>query len=377
MAIKKRDFMFSSAGMLLQIRAPAKITQEIAIAIPGLSFVFVIASLARFLQSQIPGPTLNRAISDILIAVLIGLAVSNTLRLPLRAQPGITFAIHHLLRLGIIFLGLRLNLQDVIATGLSSLLLIILCITLALTLAFTAGRLFKVPIRLTTLIGVGTAICGNSAIVATAPTIDAKEDEVGFAVATITLFGLLAVIFYPLIGQLLHLTDRVFGIWSGTAVNDTSQVVAAASAYSPAALNIATVVKLTRNTLMAPIIVLIGLVYQRMGEKTRATKFNADKVVPLFVLGFLAMSLMRTIGVAAGFLPQNAAQPGNLIASAAFLNSLDEVSKFLILMALAGIGLGTNVSSIRTIGLKPFAVGLCVASILAVVSLSLIVRLGL
>lgn len=354
-----------------------KITQEIAIAIPGLSLVLVIAFLARFLQSQIPGPTLNRAISDILIAVLIGLVVSNTLRLSLRAQPGITFAIHRLLRLGIIFLGLRLSLQDVIATGLSSLLLIILCITLALTLAFTAGRLFKVPIRLTTLIGVGTAICGNSAIVATAPTIDAKEDEVGFAVATITLFGLLAVIFYPLIGQWLHLTDRVFGIWSGTAVNDTSQVVAAASAYSPAALNIATVVKLTRNTLMAPIIVLIGLVYQRMGEKTRATKFNADKVVPLFVLGFLAMSLMRTIGVAAGFFPQNAAQPGNLIASAAFLNSLDEVSKFLILMALAGIGLGTNVSSIRTIGLKPFVVGLCVASILAVVSLSLIVRLGL
>jgi hypothetical protein len=191
-----------------------KITQEIAIAIPGLSLVLVIAFLARFLQSQIPGPTLNRAISDILIAVLIGLAVSNTLRLPLRAQPGITFAIHRLLRLGIIFLGLRLSLQDVIATGLSSLLLIILCITLALTLAFTAGRLFKVPIRLTTLIGVGTAICGNSAIVATAPTIDAKEDEVGFAVATITLFGLLAVIFYPLIGQWLHLTDRVFGIWS-------------------------------------------------------------------------------------------------------------------------------------------------------------------
>ena len=354
-----------------------KIARETPIAVPGLLLVLVVALLARFLQSQIPGPTLNRAISEILVAVLIGLVVRNTLRLPARTQPGITFAIHHLLRLGIILLGLRLSLQDVIATGLSSLFLIILCIAFALALAFSAGRLLKIPIRLATLIGVGTAICGNSAIVATAPTIEAKEDEVGFAVATITLFGLLAVIFYPLIGQSLHLTDRVFGIWSGTAVNDTSQVVATASAYSPAALNIATVVKLTRNTLMAPIIVLIGLVYQRMGEKTQATKFTLGKVVPLFVLGFLAMSLVRTLGVAAGFFPQNVAQPGNLIANAAFLNSLDEVSKFLILMALAGIGLGTNVSSLRTIGLKPFVAGLCVASVLAVVSLILIVRLGL
>ena len=354
-----------------------KIAREIPPAIPGLILVLVVAIVARFLQSLIPGPTLNKAISEILIAVLIGLLTRNIFGLIANMQAGITFSLHRLLRLGIILLGLRLSLQDVIAIGLSSLILIIVCITLALTLALGAGRLFKIPIRLATLIGVGTAICGNSAIVATAPTIEAKEDEVGFAVATITLFGLIAVAFYPMIGQALHLTDKVFGIWAGTAVNDTSQVVATAAAYSQSALNIATIVKLTRNTLIAPIIVIIGLIYQRMGEQTKATKLTLGKLVPWFVLGFLAMSLLRTLGVAVGVLPQNVDQPGSLIASAATLKFIDDASKFFILMALAAIGLGTNVSNLRAIGIKPFVVGLCVATVLAVTSLSLILFLGL
>jgi uncharacterized integral membrane protein (TIGR00698 family) len=255
--------------------------------------------------------------------------------------------------------------------------LIVACITLALALAFGAGRVFKIPVRLATLIGVGTAICGNSAIVATAPTIEAKEDEVGFAVATITLFGLLAVIFYPMIGQALHLTDKVFGVWAGTAVNDTSQVVATAAAYTQLALNAATIVKLTRNTLMAPIIVVIGLIYQRTGERTQATNMTLGKLVPWFVLGFLAMSLLRTLGVVVGVLPQNVDQPGSLAASAAALKFADEASRFFILTALAAIGLGTNMSSLRAIGIKPFVVGLGVATVLAVTRLGLFVLLGL
>ena len=160
------------------------------------------------------------------------------------------------LRFGIILLGLRLSLQDVVATGLKALILVSICITVALILAYYAGRLFKVPPRLAALIGVGTAICGNTAIVATAPVLDANEEEVSFAVATITLFGLLAVLIYPIIGHALGLSDRFFGLWAGTAVNDTSQVVAVGAIFSEAALNVATIVKLTRNTLMAPLIVL-------------------------------------------------------------------------------------------------------------------------
>lgn len=353
-----------------------KLVREIPPALPGLLLVLAVAVAARFSQGLIPG-TLKQIISEILIAVLIGLLVRNGLGFPSRAKEGVTFSLHRLLRLGIILLGLRLGFQDVIGTGMSALILIVVCIALALTLAIGAGRLFKIPARLAILIGVGTAICGNSAIVATAPVVDAKEDELGFAVATITLFGLIAVIFYPVIGQAMHLADRVFGIWSGIAVNDTSQVVATATAYSQAALNVATVVKLTRNTLMAPAIVLIGLVYQRMGEKALATKFTLGKIVPWFVLGFLAMSIVRTFGVASGVFPQNLDQPGTLIVAAAVLRLTDETSRFLILMALSAIGLGTDVKDLRTIGFKPFIVGLSVAGILAVFSLTVILLFDL
>jgi uncharacterized integral membrane protein (TIGR00698 family) len=355
-----------------------KIGQELRPAWIGLNLVIGAALLARFFHNSILDPTINKTISEILIAVFLGLYVRNVIGVEPRFVSGIKFAIQRILRLGIILLGLRLSLQDVAATGVTALVLVAICITLALGLAYAAGRIFKVPWRLAALIGVGTAICGNSAIVATAPVIEAKDEEVSFAVATITLFGLIAVIVFPLIGHLAGLSDRVFGLWAGTAVNDTSQVVAVGAAYSSVALNFATVVKLTRNTLMAPLIVLFGIVYQRgqnrhMNAKTaEASRLNFSKLVPGFVVGFLIMSLVRTFGVALGFFPSNVAQPGSLVFAANFLIAADEIAKFAILMALAGVGLNTDLSSLRKIGLKPLIVGTCVAIILAVISLSLI-----
>ncbi len=350
---------------------------NLAAATPGMLLVFAVAIAARWIQSLIPGPTLNKAVSEILVAVLIGLLVRNLIGLAPNGQIAISFSSHHLLRLGIILLGLRLSLQDVIATGLSSFLLVLGCVTLALALSLIAGRIFRIQIGLALLIGVGTAICGNSAIIATAPTIKAKDDEVSFAVSTITLFGLVAVILYPMIGQALHLSDQVFGVWAGTAVNDTSQVVATAAAYTQSALNIATVVKLTRNTLMAPILVAIGLIYQRQAEQSETAKMTLSKTVPWFVLGFLGLSLVRTLGIAMGLLPQNVDQAGSWGGGAALLRWSDEAAKFLILMALSAIGLGTNVARLRAIGVKPFVVGLCVAGTLAAFSLTVILATGM
>ena len=360
-----------------------KIGLEIGPAFPGLNLVIGVAIAARFLQGLLPGPTLNKAVSEVLVAVILGLYIRNTLGMSPRFEPGVKFSLQRMLRLGIILLGLRLSLQDVAATGVTALVLVAVCITIALLMAYGAGRLFKIPARLAALIGVGTAICGNSAIVATAPVIEAKEDDVSFAVATITLFGLIAVIFYPIIGHVIGLSDRVFGLWSGTAVNDTSQVVATGAAYSSAALNVATIVKLTRNTLMAPLIVLIGLVYSRAsqrqltGKAAQAAHLTLGKLVAWFVLGFLALSLVRTGGVAAGVLPQNVDKPGALQSAAVMLKFADEMARFCILMALAGVGLGTNLQSMRKTGFKPFVVGLCVAAGLAVVSLGLILFAGL
>jgi len=365
--------------MIAFINEWKKIGQEFGPAFPGLNLVFAVALIARYLQSLIPGPTLNKAISEILIAVILGVYIRNLFGVSARFEPGIKFALHRLLRLGIILLGLRLSLQDVAAIGVSALLLVVVCITIALALAYLAGRVFHLPPRLAVLIGVGTAICGNSAIVATAPVIDAKDDEVSFAVATITLFGLLAVIFYPIIGRVFAMSDHLFGMWAGTAVNDTSQVVAVGAAFSPAALNIATVVKLTRNTLMAPLIVLAGLLFQRSQGAADRSKpsLPLSRLVPWFVLGFLALSIVRTVGVAAGVMPQSTDNPGELQTAALALRLFDEAAKFFILVALAAVGLGTDIQSIRRIGFKPFAVGLCVAAVLAVTSLTLIIVFGL
>lgn len=355
-----------------------KIGQDLGPAWIGLHLVTGVSIISRFFHGLISDPTLNKAISEILVAVLLGLYLRNWIGLSARSEAGVKFAIQRILRLGIILLGLRLSLQDVAATGLKALVLVVICITIALTLSYLAGRIFHVPTRLAMLIGVGTAICGNSAIVATAPVIEAKEEEVSFAVATITLFGLLAVLFYPLIGHLLGLSDRAFGLWAGTAVNDTSQVVAVGAAYSELALNFATIVKLTRNTLMAPLIVLFGLFYtqglnKKMSDKAaNASRLTLGKLVPGFVLGFLLMSLIRTAGVAIGILPQNVSQPGNLVFAANLLKWLDEAAKFAILIALAGVGLNTNLPGLRRIGFKPLIVGTCVALVLAVFSLSLI-----
>lgn len=344
----------------------------------GLHMVFGVAVVSRFLHNSITNPLLNKTISEILIAVLLGLYLGNVFPLSRELRAGARFALQRLLRLGIILLGLRLSLQDVAATGLTALILVIVCISTALALAYLAGQILHVPPRLAALIGVGTAICGNTAIIATAPVIDADEEEMGFAVATITLFGLLAVLAFPIIGHAIGLTERAFGLWSGTAVNDTSQVVAVSAIYGDSALDVATIVKLTRNTLMVPLIILFGLIYSRGLRKKmsptaeRATRLDWKSIVPGFVLGFLAMALLRTLGVAAGLLPQSVANPAELETAAAMLKSVDEISKFLILMALTGVGLNTNLPSLRRLGLKPLLAGTFVAILLALASLALI-----
>lgn len=353
-----------------------KFVQEIPPAIPGLLLVLPVALAARFFQSLIPGSTLNKAISEILIAMLIGLLIRNTIYLPASVDAGAKFAMTRVLRLGIILLGLRLSLQDVAATGSAAIVLILVCISFALGFAFIIGRALNIPRRLTALIGIGTAICGNSAIIATAPLIEAKEEEVSFAVAMITLFGLIAVIVYPIVGHAFAFADSVFGLWAGVAVNDTSQVVATATAYSSRALDVATVVKLTRNVLLGPVMIMMGVVYARATHHA-TQKISMRPVIPWFVIAFVGMSLLRTLGIAAGIFPQGVDAPGDLATSAAWLKFADDASKFAILCALAGIGLSTNVATLRRTGWRPFALALSVALALAVVSLSIITLAGL
>ncbi len=317
--------------------------------VPGILAAVAVAAVARLGASFLPP-----ALSEVLVAVLLGIVVANSGLLPASVTPGLRLAVHRILRLGIILLGARLSLGDVAQIGAGALGLVALTMTVGFAVALAGGRAARLPRRLALLIGVGTAVCGNSAIVATAPVIDAEEREVTFAVATITLFGTLAVFAYPLVGHALGLSSALFGVWSGVAVNDTSQVVAASAAYSPEARDIATVVKLVRNTLMAPLIVLIAWWWGRYarveGERVRSSALRA---FPLFVLGFLFMALLRTAGVI----------------DRALAAQIDQAATACILVALAGVGLSTKLGHMRAIGPRPFYVGFAAAVIMAVLSL--------
>ena len=339
--------------------------------LPGLLLAVAVALTARFLHALLPH-AVGTALGEVIVAVLLGLAIGNFARLPGVTGPGIRFSFHTVLRTAIVLLGATFSFAQVVAIGGKALLMIVALMLLALAVAHALGRAAGTPGRLATLIGVGTAVCGNSAIVATAPVIGARDEEVSFAIATNTLFGTLAVFLYPFIGHALGMSDAAFGTWAGTAVNDTSQVVAAGFAYSEAAGKVATAVKLTRNALMGGVIVAMGLAYGRAAAGAGAVGADAGpgawkkrlkQSLPLFVVGFLLLALLNTLGVVRAL--SNAT--GQDIPKA-----LQFVVRFLILVALSGVGLSTRFEAMRKTGMRPFYVGLATAAATASASLLII-----
>lgn len=339
--------------------------------IPGLVLTVACAIAARLLHGFLPSKA-GAVVGEVVVAVLLGLVIGNAVALPELLAPGIRFSFHSLLRAAIVVLGAQFSFAQVLAIGGKAVLMIVILMSLALLVAHTLGRLFGVPGRLATLIGVGTAVCGNTAITATAPVIRAQDEEVSFAVATNTLFGTAAVFLYPLLGHWIGLSSAAFGTWAGTAVNDTSQVVATGFAYSDAAGRVATAVKLTRNALMGPVIVGIGLWYGRGGDgagnaRRISLASRMRQSIPVFVLGFLLVALLNTLGAIAWL--------GSL-AHRDLPHDLQDLSRFLILVALAGVGLSTKLSAMRKIGATPFLVGFATAATTALASYFLIRWLG-
>lgn len=341
--------------------------------VPGLILAVAVAVTARFIHGQLPHD-LATAVGEVIIAVLLGLTIGNAARLPAVTVPGIRFSFHTILRTAIVLLGATFSFAQVVAIGGKALVMVVALMLLALAVAHALGRLAGAPPRLATLIGVGTAVCGNSAIVGTAPVIGAHDDEVSFAIATNTLFGTLAVFLYPFIGHALRMDDASFGTWAGTAVNDTSQVVAAGFAYSEAAGKVATAVKLTRNALMGGVIVAMGFAYARAVAAERGATAGSigwakrlKQSFPIFVVLFLALALANTLGLVRALSDATGQDLPKLC---------QLVARFLILVALAGVGLSTRFDAMRKTGLKPFYVGLATATATAAASLLLIHWLG-
>jgi uncharacterized integral membrane protein (TIGR00698 family) len=348
--------------------------------IPGVIVVGILAWFSIWLSKLIAVP-----ISPVMLAILLGLIIGSIITLPKSLKPGLTFAVKKVLRFGIILLGIRLTVFDVFRLGIYGVPIVVLCIIGALIITTQINKWLKLPERLGTLIAVGTSICGVSAIVATAPAIDAEEEESAYAVAVITIFGLLATIVYPYLAHLIFAGDAVkVGLFLGTSVHDTSQVVGSAKVYADVfsqtlALDVATVTKLVRNVFMALVIPFMAFYYARrmegQGEHT-GKKTSIVKLLPLFVLGFLTVAVLRSIGDAGVNAGGNAF---GLWTS----DSWNEIISFirgwagnLLVVALAGVGLSTNFRTFRGLGIKPFLVGLAAALAVGVVSFVAISLLG-
>jgi uncharacterized integral membrane protein (TIGR00698 family) len=334
--------------------------ESLAAATPGLLLVVILAAVAYAATLILPD-----VFGAVTLGLFLGIIVGNAR--PLAAvDAGARLARAWFLPLGILLLGARLSLSDIVSTGLGAIVVLAADIVLVLVVTLLLGRALGLSEKLSALIGVGTSICGNTAIAATAPVIKAPERDLSFAVATITLFGTAAVVVYPIVGHALGMSDTLFGHWVGAAVNDTSQVTATAFSYSIEAGETATIVKLTRNTLMVPVILVVGLWFARSDhreagpEERRSWLGSARKAVPPFLVGFLALALVNS----AGFIPAELA------------DVLTSLSQVLIVLALVGVGLSTSVSGLRQTGLAPFLMGLAVAVMLAVASLALFVAIG-
>jgi uncharacterized integral membrane protein (TIGR00698 family) len=336
--------------------------------LPGLFACVLVAAGARFV-----GTALQLGL-ETAVALAIGLAVGSAPAIRSVLVTGAGLAARFALRVGITLLGARLTVGQLIETGGASVLAVVAIVTVGLLLGTALARRLGVQPPLSDLISVGMAICGNSAILALAPILRAPHRETAYAVSTITSFGLIGVLLLPVLGRALGLPDGVFGTWAGLSVNDTAQVVATGYAFSPPAGDVATVVKLTRNLAILP--VLLGATWLAVRHAaTDAADEDAPtgmatvgsplrlvaRAVPWFVIGFVVFAALRSAGLLDGVLPSGGTL-ADLCSTAATL---------LILVALAGVGISTDIRAMLGVGARPFLFGASIWVVLVLLGLGL------
>ncbi len=325
------------------------------------------------------GLTGSSPVPGVPVAIVLGLLLRNTLPLPASLNPGLKFATTTILRAGIVLVGIRLSLFDVLKLGFAGLPVVLAAIATGLLFVTWFNKKLGLPPRLGTLIAAGTSICGVTAIVSVAPAIEADEREVAYAVANVVAFGLFGMLVYPYLAHSLLSSSETIGLFLGTAIHDTSQVVGAALTYQQVyaddvVLRVATVTKLTRNIFLAAVIPLLTWQHirstQSAGGVKKKTKWTA--LIPGFVVGFVAMAVVRSVGDAT--LGSSGAAFGMWDAAswASITKQLGDywASQILLGTAMAAVGLNTNFAVFKGVGMKPFAVGM--AGALAVGSVGML-----
>lgn len=319
----------------------------------GIIITFLLAIISNTIAQWIP----NGYISASVIAMLIGMALHPYIKKILPSFIGIDFVAKRLLKAAIVLMGASLSLMQVLEVGQLSLIVMVFTLATAFGVGNLLGKLFKMDWKLSNLISAGTGVCGGSAIAAVAPTIEAKDEDVAYAMSATFIFDVLMVIIFPILGRFFIMTDFGYGLWAGTAINDTSSVVAAGYAFSEAAGNYAIIVKLTRTLSIVPIVLIYSLINQRlkvknMNQQTKTTKVQLSSIFPWFIILFLLMVILRT----------------SSIITPEIGSVLSTISKFFMVMSLGAIGLRTNFKAVAKSGVLPMFHGFLISTLVVIVS---------
>lgn len=327
--------------------------------LPGIGLAFLVALVARFIENILPVDFIGATV----IAILLGIIINNIYPIEKTTlDSGVKFTSKRVLKFAIILLGGSLNIATILEVGQVTLIVLMFTLLTAFGGGYLLGKLLGLDWKFTSLISSGTGICGGSAISAVAPVIDAEEHQVSYAMTNIFLFDMFMILLFPLIGQGLEMSNMSYGLWAGTAINDTSSVVAAGYAFSEAAGDFATMVKLTRTLAIIPVVIGFTLIQMRKKQKQTAdaqnnqVDMNLKNVFPWFIVGFLLLVLLNSVGIIPAGLSQ----------------AFKDISKFLMVVALAAIGLKTDLGKMKQTGFKPLIHGVSMS--LAVVFVSLIVQ---
>ena len=334
---------------------------------PGIILSVGVALLACWLESLLPIHLIGSAV----IAMFIGMILNYFLRTPKVFASGLKFTSKKILKFAIILLGLSLNITTILNVGKMSLTVMIFTLLTCFGGGYFIGKALGLNWKLSNLISAGTGICGGSAIAAIAPTIDADDNDVAYAMSATFLFDMAMIVLFPIMGRALGMTDQAFGIWAGTAVNDTSSVVATGYAFSEGAGDFATMVKLTRTLAIIPTVITFAFVQLRLKRKEALANsqngselkanFSIAKIFPWFILGFLAMSVVASI----------------FPIPAAVVSGTKSASKFLMVSALAAIGLNTSFSSMKKAGIRPMIHGFIISALVVIVALVVEIAMGI
>ncbi len=328
--------------------------------VSGILICFLVAGLSVFIEKIVPGDILGASI----VALFMG-TIINSFFHPEWIKPALKFTSKKILKFAIILLGASLSMNVIMSVGKMTFSVMIFTFLMCFGGGYFVRKLFGLNWKLGNLISAGTGICGGSAIAAIAPVIDAEDKDIAFAMSSTFLFDMVMVALYPIMGRLLGMSDIAFGIWAGTSVNDTASVVASGYAFSEMAGDFATMVKLTRTIAIIPTVLVFAYIGTRIKKKEMENavgkKVNVLKIIPWFIVGFLALAILNSVG----YIPAEVS------------GIMKMVSKFLMVTALGAIGLSTSLIDFKNAGLKPMFYGITIDTLVTLTALLVIFCMGL